>query len=397
MRNLRNETNNTPYIIASAFATLTLLTSVAIAASSYFDFFSSVGFFNAALTVALVLSILSVLVVVLSYKIVSNNKELGTWKNKLAKRELELENELTLKQEAKETANNQMEELKNQLQQKDKELIDTKRQLDDKCKNISELTTEKGRLEVELKSQEGIQRLSTELKNKVDLNQKNKEFNDKDSEIEKLNDLLGDLQCKKDSNVWNFANLKSRVATLISERGSLVEKCQAMQQDIESKNGYIIQLDSKLTKMEERKQCFMDLDYRRLKEKIKNQAQDLSLKEQTITDNEYKIRELSKQVYSLEQQNKTLADETTICSNKNKRLISFMYEVISNIEREIKDVERLLDREKNEGRQINFKTMEDFLENLKKLYSSTTDGVKGLNIPVVCQVFVLEDKQDLSL
>ncbi len=375
MRSLRNETNNTPYIIASAFATLTLLTSVALAASSYFDFLPSVEFLNIAFTVATVLSILSVLVVVLSYKIVSNNKELGTWKNKLAKRELELENEPILEQEAKETANNQMEELKNQLQQEDKELIDVKQQLGYKHKNVSKLTTEKEKLEVELKSQEGIQRLSTELKNRVDFNQK-KELNHQDSKTLEFKEKL----CSKDTTILN---LREKILKLEKERDYIKTKLSdSMEKFSYAQNNYE-RLEYLMRKIQEEDQASREEYYvKPLKEKIQDQVKELLKKQKVIEEMNNKIEELKEKVNLLDQKNKNLYDKTVTHSNEKQKLIGFMHKIMSDIGEQIKDLALFLDKEEEEGGCINSETVKYFLDNLKSFYSSTINSVEVLSIPV---------------
>ncbi|MFV0949221.1 AAA family ATPase [Wolbachia endosymbiont of Nasonia giraulti] len=71
---------NAPYLIAGALATLVLLASGTLAVAPYVEFLSSVAAFNVALPVALSLSILSVLVLVLSCKMISQNKKLDAQK-----------------------------------------------------------------------------------------------------------------------------------------------------------------------------------------------------------------------------------------------------------------------------------------------------------------------------
>ncbi|WP_264723316.1 AAA family ATPase [Wolbachia endosymbiont (group A) of Sphecodes monilicornis] len=79
MRDLYSKTN-APYLIAGALATLVLLASGTLAVAPYVKFLSSVAAFNVALPVALSLSILSVLVLVLSCKMISQNKKLDAQK-----------------------------------------------------------------------------------------------------------------------------------------------------------------------------------------------------------------------------------------------------------------------------------------------------------------------------
>ncbi|WP_341812712.1 MULTISPECIES: hypothetical protein [unclassified Wolbachia] len=243
MRDLCNQTN-TLYLIASAFATFTLLASAALSAASYFGLLSSVEFLNSTLTIVTVLSILSFLAVALSYKIISSNGEIEARKNKFAKKELE--KELILKEKAKETANNQAEELRNQLQQKNKEIIDIKQQLDDKYKSISELTTGKEKLEIELKSQEEeIQKLST---------LKNKELSHKDSEIWELKNQLAALDDEGKVSEYNTKTLKGKMENFKKQRDSIIEKCQTMQQEIEEKDAYLATLDYNLNQIKYKKE-----------------------------------------------------------------------------------------------------------------------------------------------
>ncbi|MCX3065283.1 AAA family ATPase [Wolbachia endosymbiont of Drosophila pseudotakahashii] len=79
MADLYNKAN-APYLIAGALATLVLLASGTLAVAPYVEFLSSVAAFNVALPVALSLSILSVLVLVLSCKMISQNKKLDAQK-----------------------------------------------------------------------------------------------------------------------------------------------------------------------------------------------------------------------------------------------------------------------------------------------------------------------------
>ncbi|WP_375315856.1 hypothetical protein [Wolbachia endosymbiont (group A) of Colletes cunicularius] len=330
---------------------------------------------NIAFTVATVLSILSVLVVVLSYKIVSNNKELGTWKNKLAKRELELENEPILEQEAKETANNQMEELKNQLQQEDKELIDVKQQLGYKHKNVSKLTTEKEKLEVELKSQEGIQRLSTELKNRVDFNQK-KELNHQDSKTLEFKEKL----CSKDTTILN---LREKILKLEKERDYIKTKLSdSMEKFSYAQNNYE-RLEYLMRKIQEEDQASREEYYvKPLKEKIQDQVKELLKKQKVIEEMNNKIEELKEKVNLLDQKNKNLYDKTVTHSNEKQKLIGFMHKIMSDIGEQIKDLALFLDKEEEEGGCINSETVKYFLDNLKSFYSSTINSVEVLSIPV---------------
>ncbi len=88
MRDLYSKTN-APYLIAGAFATLALLASGTLAVAPYVEFLSSVAAFNVALPVALSLSILSVLVLALSCKMI---KKIEVEKNKFAEKEQKLAN-----------------------------------------------------------------------------------------------------------------------------------------------------------------------------------------------------------------------------------------------------------------------------------------------------------------
>ncbi|MHC3931159.1 UNVERIFIED_CONTAM: hypothetical protein LBW92_01575 [Wolbachia endosymbiont of Nasonia longicornis] len=67
---------NAPYLIAGALATLVLLASGTLAVAPYVEFLSSVAAFNVALPLILALATLSILVLALSCKIISNNVEL---------------------------------------------------------------------------------------------------------------------------------------------------------------------------------------------------------------------------------------------------------------------------------------------------------------------------------
>ncbi len=127
MSNLFNKAN-TFYFIASS---LTLLTSLALIVTS-----------NVPLPLILALAALSVLVLTLSYKIISNNKKLEVERNKFAQKEQELENKITL---AKEAANKEVEKLKNQS----RELTREKQNLDKRAKKLNQKVNE---LEVERES-----------------------------------------------------------------------------------------------------------------------------------------------------------------------------------------------------------------------------------------------------
>ncbi|MBA8757901.1 hypothetical protein HCR18_02250 [Wolbachia pipientis] len=336
---------HTPYIIASAFATFILLASVALYESSYFDFLSSVEFLSSTFTVVTVLSILSVLVVMLSYKIISNNKEIEARKNKFAQKRLELEKELILEQKAKETANNQVEELRNQLQQKNKEI------LDDKCKNISEVTKEKEKLEVELKSQEEkIQKLST---------LKNKELNDKDSEIRELKNQLVYL------------------------KDFLMEECRIMEQKIAEKDAYLAKLDYNLNQIKCKEEHSLSSPYvQKLQKKMLNQIEESFKKQKVIEEMNNQIEELTEKVNLLTRKNNTLSDKMTTYSSKNEELVTFINETLSNIEREKEDLESLYSSERKQKGFLALETIENCLENFKELYSKTKDRAEKLSILV---------------
>ncbi|WP_425385073.1 hypothetical protein [Wolbachia endosymbiont (group B) of Schoenobius gigantella] len=79
----------------------------------------------------------------------------------------------------------------------------------------------------------------------------------------------------------------------------------------------------------------------------------------------------------------------TAYSSKNEELITFINETLSNIERETKDLECLYHNQEKQGRFVTFQTIEDFLENLKALYSKTADEAEKLSIRV-------QRKDDLS-
>ncbi|WP_353272372.1 hypothetical protein [Wolbachia endosymbiont (group A) of Urophora cardui] len=369
---------HTSYIIASAFATFILLASVALSESSYFDFLSSVEFLSSTFTVVTVLSILSVLVVVLSYKIISNNKEIEARKNKFAQKGLELEKELILEQKAKETANNQVEELNNQLQQKNKEIIDTKQQLDDKCKNISELTTEKEKLEVELKSQEEkIQKLST---------LKNKELNDKDSEIRELKNQLGYLNDKmkvSEHNNPKIKILKAKKNNFKNQLDFLMEKCRIMKQKIAEKDACPAKLDYNLNKIKCKEEHSLSSPYvKQLQKKMLNQIEESFKKQKVIEEMNNQIEELMEKVNLLTQTNNTLSDKMTTYFSKNEELVTFINETLSNIEREKEDLELLYSSERKQKGFLALKTIEDCLENFKELYSKTKDRAEKLSILV---------------
>lgn len=129
MSNLLSEAN-TFYFIASSLATLTLLTSLALIVTS-----------NVPLPLILALATLSVLVLALSYKIISNNKKIEVERNKFAQKEQELENKITLGKEAEKAANKEVEKLKHELTREKQNLDKRAKRLDQKV-NESEVERE---------------------------------------------------------------------------------------------------------------------------------------------------------------------------------------------------------------------------------------------------------------
>ncbi|WP_265036768.1 hypothetical protein [Wolbachia endosymbiont (group A) of Anomoia purmunda] len=202
MRGLYNKAN-APYLIAGALATLVLLASGTLAVTPYVKFLSSVAAFNVALPVALSLSILSVLVLALSCKIISNNKKIEVEKNKFAEKEQELENKIALGKEAKEAASKEVERLNNRLNELTREKQDLESEIAGLNEEIEwledpqeELYDEsEGKGGDENKNEELEKNVTKEIENlrayydmtskNVDLHKQNKKHSSENSNIDK--------------------------------------------------------------------------------------------------------------------------------------------------------------------------------------------------------------------
>lgn len=220
--------------------------------------------------------------------------------------ELELKKGLIVEQEAKEIANNQVEELRNQLQQKNKEITDIKQQFTEK-------------LEVELKSREKIQKLSISKKLY-------------DSGVRELEDQP--LTLHNDFNQVKF-----------KEEHSLSSIC-----------------------------------VKRLRERMSNQSEELHKKQKAMGKMGDQIKELTEKVNFLTTENNTLSDEMTTCSSKNKELITFINDMLHDIEHEKKDLECLYYSEKEQKGFLALKTIEDFLSSFIELCSKAEDRAEELGI-----------------
>ncbi|MGL9718674.1 MAG: hypothetical protein ACR5K9_08590 [Wolbachia sp.] len=145
---------NTPFFIAGAIASLTLLTSGVFALAPYVAFLSSVAALEVALPVVLTVSILSAIVIALSCKIISQNEKFDV-------KEIELDEKARLAKEQK----NRIENLKIEV----KELNETKQKIgkekDILAQNIGKLKDEESRLALKNK------KLETQIKKLNDENQ----------------------------------------------------------------------------------------------------------------------------------------------------------------------------------------------------------------------------------
>lgn len=129
---------NVPYLVVSSLATLTLISSLVLAVTSQVPF-----------PLILALATLSVLVIALSCRAISNNKRMEIERSKFAEKEQRLENKISLEKEAGEAANKKVEELKDRLN----ELMKEKQGLESK---IERLNGEIGQLMIQLESEEGL-------------------------------------------------------------------------------------------------------------------------------------------------------------------------------------------------------------------------------------------------
>lgn len=356
MRDLYSKTN-APYLIAGALATLVLLASGTLAVAPYVKFLSSVAAFNVALPVALSLSILSILVLALSCKIISNNKKIEVEKNKFAEKEQELkqqleskvqelENEITL---GKEAASKEVEVLNNQL---------------------NELTQEKQGLEkevVELKA-----KVKGQLKHREEiLSCEHQELRDENT---RLKDEKGNLQgelCKTKDKLSNLAYEYDDlygVCSLDSQHTALEEKVGQLELVLQEKIKRIRQLNVQLRKEKGETSCLQpelrDVveRERRLKEKLSEKAQemiqlavDLEQKEKLCKELEEKetkdlnkIGELNKFLDQERKENEKLRDNNSELKSSKKDFddeCSKLRRRNSDLERKVKHLQAVIGQE----------------------------------------------------
>ncbi|WP_253302457.1 hypothetical protein [Wolbachia endosymbiont of Psylliodes chrysocephala] len=237
MGNLYNK-NNASCLMAGAFATLVLLASGTLAVAPYVKFLSSVVAFNVALPVALSLSILSILVLALSCKIISNNKKIEVEKNKFAEKEQELkqqfeskvqelENEITLGKEAKEAAS---KEVKNQLNKLTREKQGLESEVERLNKEIEQLKTQQD--DAQQKLDDATKELNNkgnqirELEGKIGaLNNKNKDLHDENTELSAK--VKGQLKHKEEMLSLEHQELRDENTRLNERVDFLMEElCQ---------------------------------------------------------------------------------------------------------------------------------------------------------------------------
>ncbi|MDR1139511.1 MAG: hypothetical protein LBJ80_05370 [Rickettsiales bacterium] len=207
---------NVPYLVASSLATLTLISSLVLAVTS-----------QVPLPLIIALSTLSVLVIALSYKAISNNRKMEVVKSKFAEKKQELENEITLWKEAKETANKQVGVLNNQLNWKNKELTGIKQQLGDKCNKIFELTQKKELLETQLRE---IEKKLEKLENQS--HEFIQEKRDLENEIEGLNEKIAQLKEKLDVTQQKLDQKVQELATKTRELKGKMEELHNIEQQL---------------------------------------------------------------------------------------------------------------------------------------------------------------------
>ncbi|WP_174515796.1 hypothetical protein [Wolbachia endosymbiont of Cardiocondyla obscurior] len=268
MRDLYSKTN-APYLIAGALATLVLLASGTLAVAPYVKFLSSVAAFNVALPIALSLSILSILVLALSCKIISNNVELeAKVKGQLEHKEemLSLEHQELCNKNArlKERINYLIEK----LSQPQKEVDSLKRQLDELKyegilallleERITELETclEKkrkkvGELAAQLRKEKGeISCSQSELRDvvkrerrlKKELNEKAQETIQLAADLEQKEKRRKELEEEKTENLDKIGKLKK----LLDQERKGNEKLRNNNSELKSSEKYLGDECSKL-------------------------------------------------------------------------------------------------------------------------------------------------------
>ncbi|WP_341821636.1 hypothetical protein [Wolbachia endosymbiont (group A) of Ischnus inquisitorius] len=264
--NLYNK-NNAPYFIAGALATLVLLASGTLAVAPYVKFLSSVAAFNVALPVALSLSILSILVLALSCKIISNNVEL----------------------EAK--VKGQLEHKEEMLSLEHQELRDENTRLNERVDSLMEelcqckLESEKNKLCLKSEYEdELLLRLEYEGELNLELEHKSREASSLRTQLTML---------RKKVEVEEVKQLK----TLESE-----EQHESSESDIE-------ELEKKLCQSEKEKKELEGKvsDERQKRTDLESKVDKLYTKEKEYLS---KIKELEKELSSLKEDEEELVDES---------------------------------------------------------------------------------------
>lgn len=301
---------NAPYLIAGALATLVLLASGTLAVAPYVKFLSSVAAFNVALPIALSLSILSILVLALSCKIISNNVELeAKVKGQLEHKEemLSLEHQELCNKNArlKERINYLIEK----LSQPQKEVDSLKRQLDElKYEGILALLLE-----------ERITELETCLEKKR----------------KKVEELAAQLRKEK-----------GEISCLQSELGGVVERERRLKKELSEKAQETIQLAADL---EQKEKLCKELE----EEKTKNLDKIGELKK--LLDQERKGNEKLRDNNSkLKSSEKDLDDECNELRRHN-----------SDLERKVKRLQAVIEQEDEQSHSISSDISSEHLSELE--------------------------------
>nr|WP_264374170.1 hypothetical protein [Wolbachia endosymbiont (group A) of Sphecodes ephippius] len=305
MRDLYSKTN-APYLIAGAVATLVLLASGTLAVAPYVAFLSPIAAFNVALPVALSLSILSILVLALSCKIISNNVEL----------EAKVKGQLEHKEEILSFEHQELRDENTRLNERVDSLIEELCQ----CK----LESEKNKLCLKSEYEDEL-RLRLEYEDELNL-----ELEHKSREASSLRTQLTML--RKKVEVEEVKQLK----TLESE-----EQHESSESDIE-------ELEKKLCQSEKEKKELEGKvsDERQKRTDLESKVDKLCTKEKEYLS---KIKELEKESLSLQKEEKesdnTLTTVNDDRDNKVKELNSSLLKQSSQIEQLQK---ALLEKKKEE-------------------------------------------------
>ncbi|WP_395462664.1 hypothetical protein [Wolbachia endosymbiont of Cantharis cryptica] len=375
MSNFLNKAN-TFYFIASFLATLTLLTSLALAVTS-----------NVPLPLILALAILSVLVLVLSYRIVMDNKKMDIERNESAKKEQKLKSIITLEKEAKGVASKQTEKLNDQLHKLTRKRLDEDKEIK-KWKSI--LCEEKESFEQKL---EGKTNRIAELCRMV--NELEKIINAPDKQTKKLHykrqikelrykrikkshykQIEGLLNCKilrlrkqLQEEKGKLAEKKEYIATLEREISNI--KCEELKnRELDKEEELCVELDKLRYEIEE------------VAKKNKNLSKELEEQSKELCDaNNF----LNDQSFELERINKDH-------DNKVKKLKNLLLEKSLQIAQLKED---LLQKEKEEvvfmQRMIEYVVgkVEQSVRGSKEI----TDGDKEVILQIIQKIrFVLEEE-----